>query len=232
MFEDVTSDPLALTDDLREADDRLLATVTTLTPADVSAPSLLPGWTRGHVVTHLARNADALGKLLIWARTDTETLPYATPTARVEGIEAGFGRPLDEQVADLRDANARFLAEVGKMPVDAWSYHFNEKQGNAAKVVWRRLREVEVHHVDLGCGYTTADWTDAFTARLLRELTADRTTPDLTLRSGAQQWQIGTGATTIDGPAHELAGWLAGRSSGAKLTVSPAGPLPTLSDWI
>jgi maleylpyruvate isomerase len=28
--------------------------------ADVRAPSLLPGWTRGHVLSHIARNADGI----------------------------------------------------------------------------------------------------------------------------------------------------------------------------
>jgi maleylpyruvate isomerase len=230
MFDHVTLDPLALTDDLRAADDRLFATIAAV---DVADPSLLPGWTRGHVLSHLARNADALGNLLIWARTGVETLPYATPTARVEGIEEGASRPLAEQVADLRDASARFLAEATAMPVEAWSYYFNERQGSAAKVVWRRLREVEVHHVDLGLAYTTADWPDAFTARLMRELVSDRTSPGLRLcADSGQSWEIGAADITVSGPAHELAGWLSGRSSGADLTVSPFGPLPTLPDWI
>ena len=34
--------------------DKLLNTVATLTDADLAQPSLCPGWTKGHVVTHLA----------------------------------------------------------------------------------------------------------------------------------------------------------------------------------
>ena len=33
------------------------------------SPSRLPGWGRGHVATHLARQADGLGRLVDWART-------------------------------------------------------------------------------------------------------------------------------------------------------------------
>jgi hypothetical protein len=33
------------------------------------APCALEGWSRRHLVSHFARNADAVGNLLAWART-------------------------------------------------------------------------------------------------------------------------------------------------------------------
>jgi maleylpyruvate isomerase len=240
MFDHVTSDPLALTEDLRRADDRLLETITGLTPESISEPSLLPGWTRGHVLSHLARNADALGNLLTWARTGVETRAYASPEARAAGIEAGAARPLTEQLADVSEASARFLAAAVDMPPEAWAYVFDAEQGSAAKVVWRRLREVEVHHVDLGVGYTTKDWPDAFTARLLRGLVTERPRASgddpivaVSVDDGPS-WQIGSGTPDVhvSGTAQDLAGWLAGRSPGTSLTVSPNGPLPPLSAWM
>ena len=36
----------------------------------------------------------------------------------------------------------------------------------------------------------------------------------------------------VSGPAYALAGWLTGRSPGDGLTVTPAGPLPALPDWM
>ena len=51
------------------ATDRLLATAATLTDGQMREPSRLPGWSRGHVLTHIARNADGLANLLRWART-------------------------------------------------------------------------------------------------------------------------------------------------------------------
>ena len=57
-----------------------------LEPAQVTEPSRLPGWTRGHVLSHLARNADALVNLLTWARTGVETVMYASAEARDEEI--------------------------------------------------------------------------------------------------------------------------------------------------
>ncbi len=193
MFDHVMTDPLVLSEDLQLADARLLATISTLSPADLAAPSLLPGWTRGHVVAHIARNADALGNLLTWAATGIEKPAYASAEARAEGIEADAYRPVDVQIEDVRDACARFAAQVATMPVEVWAYIYNSTQGSAAKVVWRRLREVEVHHVDLGSGYTTADWPDGFTQRLLKELVTGRTveTPFALQDDDGHTWQVG-----------------------------------------
>src|SRR5947209_4673969 len=57
------------TADVHESTDRLLVSLDKLDDDAVGEPSLLPGWTRGHVLAHLARNADALVNLLTWART-------------------------------------------------------------------------------------------------------------------------------------------------------------------
>ena len=78
----MSADPLVLLDDVERATSRLLATAGSL-DADPSAPSLLPGWTRGHVLTHVARNADSLVNLLTWARTGVVTpQPQPAPAQR------------------------------------------------------------------------------------------------------------------------------------------------------
>src|SRR4051794_2658142 len=163
-------DPLVLLTDVDRATENLLRTAADFDPAVVPAPSLLPGWTVGHVLTHVARNADAYTNLLTWARTGVETPAYASAAARVEGIDAGAGRPLAEQIADLREAHERFADAAAAMPAEAWIYFLPSTGASAAAVPWARLREVEVHHVDLGAGYTPEDWSDAFALRLLREI--------------------------------------------------------------
>jgi maleylpyruvate isomerase len=163
----VTTDPLALAVDLEGATTRLIHTAAGLDDDAVAAQSLLPGWTRGHVLAHLSRNADALGNLLTWARTGVVTPAYASPAARAAGIEADAFRPAAAQLDDLRESCDRFAGAVADMPASGWVVMLDEKTGPAARVVWRRLREVEVHHVDLDAGYTTAEWPDAFVHRLL-----------------------------------------------------------------
>ena len=72
------------------------------------APSLLPGWSRGHVITHLARNADGLGRLLDWGATGVPQAQYPSQDARDADIESGAGRPAAALLADAREAAARW----------------------------------------------------------------------------------------------------------------------------
>lgn len=71
----------------------LLATAAKLDDDDVRAFSLLPGWTRGHVLTHVARNADGGTRLLTWARTGVESYEYPSLEARATEIEDGARHP-------------------------------------------------------------------------------------------------------------------------------------------
>ncbi|MCA2212287.1 maleylpyruvate isomerase family mycothiol-dependent enzyme [Jidongwangia harbinensis] len=231
----MTMDPLVLMTDVDAATDRLLATADGLT--DVTAPSPLPGWTVGHVLSHVARNADAYTNLLTWARTGVETPAYPSPEARTAGIEAGAGRPLAEQIEDIRTAHERFADAAAAMPAESWAFHLPSTGQSAAAVPWARLREVEVHHVDLGAGYTPADWSDAFALRLLREIVtgAAPDAPAMVLRPHGLEHPltIGDGATApvIGGPTRALAAWLAGRGDGGDLTVAPDGELPAVPKW-
>jgi maleylpyruvate isomerase len=234
----MTVDPLVLMTDVDRATERLVHTAEPLDPAVISAPSLLPGWTVGHVLTHVARNADAYTNLLTWARTGIETPAYPSPEARAAGIEAGAARPLAEQIEDIRTAHERFADAGAAMPAEAWTFHLPSTGQSAAAVPWARLREVEVHHVDLGVGYGPGDWSDAFALRLLREIVtgAKDDWPPMILRPYGLEHPLIIGAAddsapTIGGPTRVLAAWLAGRADGAELTVAPDGELPTPARW-
>ena len=230
-------DPLVLLTDVDRATDNLLRAAADLDPAVVSAPSLLPGWTVGHVLTHVARNADAYTNLLTWARTGVETPAYASPAAREAAIAEGAGRPLREQLADIRAAHERFADAGAAMPAQAWTFQLDFIKLPAAGVPWARLREVEVHHVDLGRGYTPADWSDAFALRLLREIvtTASADFPPMILRPYGIDHPLTIGTAdnppVVGGPTKSLAAWLSGRGDGTDLTVSPDGELPTPARW-
>ncbi|MER6389517.1 maleylpyruvate isomerase family mycothiol-dependent enzyme [Streptomyces sp. NPDC059382] len=219
---------------LREATDRLLTAAAKLDNAALAEESLLPGWTRGHVLAHLARNADALVNVV-------EGRPmYASAATRDADIERDSGRPLVEQLEDLRHSADRYEAATG-LPQD-WSRTVELRNGvtdSAARIPFRRLVEVELHHVDLGIGYGLADLPDEFTAReiefLAERWSGRREVPPVTLvlRSGGpdRTWHIagGEGApVTVSGTGAELLGWLAGRGDlGAHLTVD-GGSLPAL----
>ncbi|GIE96986.1 maleylpyruvate isomerase [Paractinoplanes rishiriensis] len=230
-------DPLVLLTDVDRATEALCRTAADLDPAAVATPSLLPGWTVGHVLTHVARNADAYTNLLTWARTGVETPAYASTEARNAAIEEGSGRPLREQIEDIRAAHERFADAGAAMPAAAWTFHLDFLGQSAAAVPWARLREVEVHHVDLGAGYTFGDWSDAFALRLLREIVtgASAEWPAMVLRPYGTDHPLTIGKAdeppVVGGPTKSLAAWLAGRAAGGDLTVSPDGELPTPVRW-
>lgn len=235
-------DPLLLMVEVDRATDRLLRTATTLDETGVSGPSLLPGWTRGHVLAHLARNADSYVNLLTAARTGEHLPQYTSRAARDADIERGARRTSAVHQVDLRESAARFADAADAMPAEAWAAAVESSRGRraAAALVWGRLREVEVHHVDLAAGYAPADWPEAFSQRLLHELVADlNERPDvpalvLSPTETARELILGkpAGTTTVSGPAHELAGWLSGRAGGDRLTVDPDAPLPAPPSWI
>lgn len=245
MSGDVTSDAPAFTeiptllDTVAAATDRLLESVTALTDTDLVEPSLLPGWTRGHVLAHLSRNADSLVNLLLWARTGIETPQYASAYLRDADIEAGAPRPLREQLEDLRASADRWLALARVMPDERWTTLVRNRQGGeipATRVPWMRLVEVEIHHVDLALAYSPADWPPAFTNRLLTESVADQARKVDLNGPGFEVKAIDTGytatigsapVTTVSGTATALATWLIGRSDGSELT----GDVPELAAW-
>ncbi|MGI5289417.1 maleylpyruvate isomerase family mycothiol-dependent enzyme [Nonomuraea polychroma] len=161
--------------ELAAATHRLLATAASLSDADLTAPSLLPGWTRGHVLAHLAQNADSHLNLLTWAKTGARTPQYASYEARAARIEAAATRPAAQLVADVQDGAARLAAAVRDLPEQAWSAQV-EGMRPPPHPAWyllvRRLREVGFHHVDLDAGYGPADWPEPFVNRELRDCLA------------------------------------------------------------
>jgi len=233
----VSVDPLVLVDELDRSTDRLLSAVEKLPAESVPEPSLLPGWTRGHVLTHLARQADALLNHYTWVRTGVETPAYASAEARAADIEAGAGRPLGEQLDDLRASCDRLSSTAHSLSAEEWgrSIALHEGPQVAARFPWRRLREVEVHHVDLLIGYTPADWSESFAHRLLHEVTSGLQGLDLTLDVAGLGHPVHVGAggdTVVAGSAADLAAWLTGRSPGTGLTTPDGSALPTLPSWM
>lgn len=239
----VPTGPEGFIAEVDHATERMIRTASLLSDADVHQPSALPGWTRGHVLTHLARQADSLVNLLTWARTGIETPQYASPERRDADIADGAARDIRTQVSDLVDSAARLTAAAAAMTSESWATQVRWRNGAhrpAADAPWARLVEVEIHHADLVAGYSAATSPPWFTARLLAELATtftgrENVTPVLLHADDlAIEHRIGTAAAaaTVRGPAHALVEWLSGRGDGADLTVVPTGSsLPALPNW-
>lgn len=220
--------------DVDAATRRLLDTAGTLDDGDVREPSLLPGWTRGHVLTHIARNADGLVNLLGWVHGE-RTPMYESRAARNRDIEAGSGRSAQELLADLEASADRFEAALAAVPDDGWDTPVvwgNGEHRTTGAVPAARLLEVEVHHVDLAAGYRYRDWPQPLVEQLLDDVRGKLDAPPMTVHvAGTAEPAADAPRPVVTGPAAALAAWLAGRSDGSDLTVTPPGPLPELPPW-
>ena len=208
-----------------------------------AAPSGLPGWSRAHVLTHIARNADAMVNLLTWARTGVRTPAYASDEQRVADIETGAQRSPAEIRADVISSSDRLGQAVREMPERAWSAQVTNRQGvkiRAAEIPWTRAREMWIHAVDLDVGASFADIPPPMLAELITDVTvALSARPDcpvlrLVATDQSLTWVLGDGhdPDEVRGPAAGLAAWLVGRSRGRDLrTVDGARP-PAPPRWL
>jgi maleylpyruvate isomerase len=226
---------------VREATEALLKEVSTLDDAEIGLPSLLPGWTRAHVVTHLARNADALVNLLTWARTGIEHPMYASRADRDADIEEGAHRLAQVIREDLIAACDRLDAAADRLTGADWQAAVAHRTGRvfpATQVPTMRLFEVCVHLVDLDVGVGF----DALRQEHLESLVEYAVYPhlertegepiDVQVELGGRQrsWRIlapaaTTGSNEVRAPVSTMIAWLAGRADGSGTT------LPVLPPW-
>lgn len=207
---------------LAAADRRLLGDTISLADDQWRAASLLPGWSRGHVATHIARHGEAFARLAKWARTGVEQQMY--PGDRDADIEAGAGRSGLEIQTDL-DTTAGLLAEAFDVVSEAGAWNVIVRLRNGQDVPARalpagRLTEVCVHHLDLGIGLTATD-IDQRSAEIALGWCASR----LSRRQDYPRLRVTTESGTaydfgsrdredpiaISGPANRLLGWITGR---------------------
>jgi len=241
--EDAASRAAELSSRVGAATARVLATAAQISDDQAHQPSPLPGWTRGHVLTHLARNADGLANLLIWARTGIVTPQYSSAEIRDEQIEAGAGRPAAVLSADVAESAMTFAAEAARLTDADWNAEVRGIRGAghpAWYTLWRRLSELEIHHVDLDAGYRPVDWPADFVGDCL-PLVADAFSGDrcqaalLRTAGDGGEYRIGppadAPAVTVTGPSRSLLAWLLGRASDRALAVEPPGPLPAVPPW-
>jgi maleylpyruvate isomerase len=239
-------DPAPDSAEIAAATTRLLVTANTLSDAEVLAPSGLPGWTRGHVLTHVARNADSLVNRLTSAATGVDIPQYPSSAARDAAIEAGAARPIAEHIRDIEESHQRFANAIPTVPPANWANDMLWMSGEtrpASKILEARLREVAIHHLDLDAGYSASDWSSPFALRILVSavpglerrgmaavtLVAD----DLDEVPGVDGVILVNGGSKlkVHADAHLLATWLLGRSSSAGIAWTGGRELPVPPAW-
>ena len=154
--------------------ERAIATMDEQSFAD---PSAVPGWSRKHVVAHLAANAGALGNLVHWAATGVESRMYAAPGFRTLQIETGATRSGDELRQWFGNSADELAQAFDGLTADQWRARvvsLQEKDAPASHIPWVRAREVLVHAVDLDAGIGFTDLPRDFVAALCEDVVVRR----------------------------------------------------------
>ena len=115
---------------------RFLATLDALTDSELREPSLLPGWTRGHVVAHVCRNADAVTNLVRLAATGTASPMYLSQEARDAAVEEDAGRSAAAHRVDAAASAERFHAAARALPPDRWEVGVTRVPGGPPGDTW------------------------------------------------------------------------------------------------
>ncbi|WP_438387263.1 maleylpyruvate isomerase family mycothiol-dependent enzyme [Actinopolyspora saharensis] len=225
------------------ATNTLLETVGAMDEVSVHAPSSLPGWSRAHVISHLARNADGCVNLLTWARTGVEHPMYPSAADRDADIAEGSHRNHRLLFEDLAASSDRFFEAARTLPQEAWHSLVASVPGNpvpAHEVLRNRLLEVRVHMIDLDHGFGFEDMPRGDLERLLndavRQLGGRTDVPPLSVTidfddGNSTVWEIGAPHSQryrVRGRAETVLGWLLGRTAPGTLGDSA----PELPPWL
>lgn len=235
------------------AQERFDEALSRLDARDLRGGSLLPGWTRAHVVAHVACNARALARLVDWAATGTRNPMYESRAARDAEIEAG-SHLTAAQLARLSAAEARsFEAAWSGLPEERWEYQVRDGRESPLAVkdtLTLRTRELWMHLIDLDAGVAPSDVPAVLQQRILQEVldtwarhdhfVSARATDDRRVFHPWASAECGPGVRDTDlqvsGTLSELLAWATGRSlsgvAAADFQGRPLGITPPAKPWI
>ncbi|MER6573295.1 maleylpyruvate isomerase family mycothiol-dependent enzyme [Streptomyces sp. NPDC001093] len=236
------------TEDVVRSGDRLVRAAAGLSDTGLRAPSGLPGWTRGHVLAHVAHSVDAYVWLLRLAHTGHAPGPRADAATLAAAIERDAALSAERLATRLRGSLERFAAQARALPAPAWDRLVPALAGwrhPAWYLLLRCLRELETHHFDLGVGHGTAQWPDSYVSWALDDTLTTLRAQGFPVASVeavdlGRRWSVASEGPSVAGAGHEVLGWLSGRTPAAVLTTDgpapllpapPAWPQPPLPGW-
>ena len=236
-----SDDLAAALEALHQSEQRLLRSVDSLTADQWAEPSLLPGWTRAHVVAHLALNAEGLAGAVDGLAHEQVVPIYASNERRDGDIEELSGADPAEIRERLFAAGQQLRDALGSLDADQWNGSVRRLPDGptfpVATVPVTRRREVEIHHADLDAGYGHADWPADFCVELLDMVTTNHAksseTDGFTVRATdtVRTWAVGAEQPVVEGTAADLGWWLVGRGRAEGLRTDGGGELPRVGPW-
>ncbi|WP_308295536.1 maleylpyruvate isomerase family mycothiol-dependent enzyme [Streptomyces sp. MUM 178J] len=218
-----------------QAHTQVLELVDRLDDQQKDAAASLPGWSRGHVVRHLADNARAFELQALSAlRGELVDMYDGGQRGRDWSIDLGATLPAAELHEELKLAQRALEDTWSRMTTAEWNHSVRFRHATVLDTVLARWREVEIHAVDLAVGYHPRDWSLDFALHAL-DFLSDRAPVGtrLVLRADDHEFAkaLGVGTTVeISGTVRDLAAWMAGRSTDAPLN-STSLHLPELGPW-
>ena len=229
-----------LMDRLKAAADNVSAKLGALTDTDVLAPTDLPGWTRGHVLAHIAHVSNAVARQAEYAlRGELIDFYDGGQGGRTQAIEMNAGHTAAEHREYISAAFTRALAVLDGLDESQWTLPVSYRSGDVRGVALAYWRELVIHLADLQLGRGPETWSKEFCLYLIEFLTA-RVPQDLTLKLlplALPTMTVGSGENTVSvqGMLTDIAAWLSGRTpTMGSLRAEAAAdsvPLPTLLPW-
>ncbi|MFC9238820.1 maleylpyruvate isomerase family mycothiol-dependent enzyme [Streptomyces decoyicus] len=197
--------------------------------------SALPGWSRGHVVQHLADNARAFERQARFALHGHLVDMYdGRQRGRDLSIDRGAARPAADLREELRLAQQALEETWGRLAPEDWRRPVRFRNATVLDTALARWREAKIHAVDLAVGCRPRDWSLSFALHALDFLAARAPAGvQLVLRATDHPFaqSLGTGSSVeVRGAVRDLAAWMAGRSVDGPLHTS-ACALPELGPW-
>lgn len=237
MLAPMTTSPAAA---LHESEQRLVRTVDSLADDQWSQPSVLPGWTRAHVIAHLALNAEGLAGALDALSHGQRGAMYESNEKRDADIEELADATPPEIRERLFAAGEQLREALATISDDGWAGSIDRVPGGPSFPVLAlpatRRREVEIHHADMLCGYGHTNWSRDFAIELLDAVTVEQAASaeteefKVSATDLGMTWQLGADEPVVAGSGVDLGWWLVGRGSGEGLSTA-SGVLPRIGPW-
>lgn len=235
---DITNEQLM--DRLTAAADTVSTKLVGLIDADVLEPTELPGWSRGHVLAHIAHVSNAVARQVEYAlRGELIEFYDGGPGGRTQAIEMNAGHTADEHREYISTAFTRALTVLGNLHEDQWTLPVSYRSGDVRGVALAYWRELVIHLADLQLGRGPETWSKEFCLYMIEFLTA-RVPENLQLKLlplALPPMTLGTGERTVSvsGMLTDIAAWLSGRTpTMGSLRAEAAADsveLPTLLPW-
>ncbi|UKA51395.1 maleylpyruvate isomerase family mycothiol-dependent enzyme [Arthrobacter sp. FW305-123] len=232
--------PEALPAELHKAASTVFRLLSKMDESSVAEPSELPGWTRGHVLAHIAGISTAMARQLDYARRgETIELYDGGMDGRNKAIELAAGHSLARHTEAVTSAVDAAVAAFDALGPNEWQARIAYRDGTVLDGGLALWRELTIHASDLRLGFGPETWSRPFCEHLIGFLEAR--VPDsskfVLQPTGLPQRSIGSGGTSIaiTGMLTDIAAWLAGREpslGSLRATAAADGvDLPELLPW-